>query len=143
MLLPTSRNLPSKIAYQLPQIFYQRLVTEIIDLHQRFAYELNQSSTEDCLQLQQSCITKVCLPTSIKDCHKLQLSQLVEPCFIIIIIVIFFFFIINIHVLLSNISFWVSRFGKSSCCSPLPFQVHHHHHHHHISLPSFQAKSKL
>jgi hypothetical protein len=53
---------------------------------------------------------------------------------IMIIFFFFFFFIIIIHVLLSNISFWVSRFGKSSCCSPLPFQAHHHHHHHHISL---------
>lgn len=138
-------------------IFYQRLVTENIDLHQRSAYQLHQSSPKDCFPRSSIC-TKDYLPTSpkiaynfsnpasqkfayqlpSKIAHKLQLSQLVGPC--LMMMIIFFFFII-IHVLLSNISFWVSRFGKSACCSPLPFQVHHHHHHHHVSLPSFPGKN--
>jgi hypothetical protein len=159
LLFPTSPNLTSKIAYQLCQSSTKDWSLRS-HLHQRSAYQLHQSSTKDCFPRSSIC-TKDYLPTSpkiaynfsnpasqkfayqlpSKIAHKLQLSQLVGPCsMIMIIFFFFFFFIIIIHVLLSNISFWVSRFGKSSCCSPLPFQAHHHHHHHHISLPSFQAK---
>jgi hypothetical protein len=127
LLLPTSPNLPSKIAYQLCQSSTKDWSLRS-HLHQRSAYQLHQTSTKDCFPRSSIC-TKDYLPTSpkiaynfsnpasqkfayqlpSKIAHKLQLSQLVGPCFVIIII-FFFFFII--HVLLSKISFWVSRFWK-------------------------------
>jgi hypothetical protein len=55
-----------KICLPASSIFHQRLLSKIINLHQR----LPTNFTKDCLQLQQSCITKVCLPTSIKDCSQ-------------------------------------------------------------------------
>jgi hypothetical protein len=117
-----------KICLPASSIFHQRLLSKIINLHQRLPTNFSNPASQ-----------KFAYQLPSKIAHKLQLSQLVGPC-LMIMIIFFFLIIMIIHVLLSNISFWVSRFGKSSCCSPLPFQVHHHHQHHQISLPSFQAK---
>jgi hypothetical protein len=88
LLLPTSPNLPSKIAYQLCQsstkdwslrssICTKDLLTSFINLPPKNAFQDHQTAPKITYQLHQrlpttsaSCIMKVCLPTSIKDCSQ-------------------------------------------------------------------------